>query len=68
MFNKESLIRSFEAMREIEISGRDYYSKLKDDSDCQKAGFDNRFEEIARDEENHSQIIEKVINIIKNNL
>ena len=68
MFNKESIIRSFESMREIELSGRDFYLKMVEDPECKAHDFDKTFDKIATDEDNHAVIIDKIINIIKNNL
>ena len=65
---KEKLIKWFNQMREIEQTARDTYFSIASDPRVSDEEVKKVFREIASDEERHSQIVQKIVNIITNNL
>lgn len=64
---KQNLIRAFLQMKALEESARDFYLKaVQDEAVPEEAR--RVFDDIAKDEARHSQIVQKIVNIITNNL
>jgi rubrerythrin len=66
--NKESLIEYFNQMKGLEEAARDSYLQISSDSRVDKEEIRETFKKIADDENHHSEIVQKILNIIKNNL
>ena len=65
--NKEKLIKEFVMMKGFEKWAGDFYLKISDNPKVE-GEVGETFKEIAEDEYHHAVIIQKVINIINNNL
>jgi rubrerythrin len=65
---KEKLLQYFEDMKGLEESTRDYYKKISLDPSVDNQEVKDTFERISKDEQNHANLIEEVLNIIRYNL
>lgn len=65
---KAKLINDFALMKEIEKSAGVFYLKIASDDRVADENVKKAFREIARDEERHGEIVQKIIDIVKNNL
>lgn len=66
--SKEQLIEWFNQMMEVEKSGKDMYFGIASNPAVMDEEVKKSFREISQDEEHHSQIVQKIINIINNSL
>ncbi len=65
---KDKLISEFTIMKELEESAGDFYLKVAGDERVIDENIKEIFREIAKDEERHAEIVQKIIDITKNNL
>ena len=65
---KEKLTREFEFMRDFEKWAGDFYRQISASPKITEKRIGAIFDDIASDEYHHSEIIQKIINIVKNNL
>ena len=65
---KKKLINEFILMKEFEKSAGDFYLKVASDNRVADENIKEAFREIAKDEERHAEIVQKITDIIKNNL
>jgi len=65
---KEQLIEEFLQMKALEESAADFYSKVSIDSRLDNEEFKIIFKKISLEEEEHTRIVQNIVNIIKNNL
>jgi len=65
---KETLIKWFGQMKEIESSAGDFYLQVASDARVEDEEVKKTFREIAAEEQVHTEIVQKIINIVKNNL
>ena len=65
--NKEKLIREFALMKGFEKWAGDFYLKIADNPKIERETREV-FREIAEDEYHHAKIVQRVLNIINNNL
>jgi len=65
---KEKLIGEFKFMRDYETWAAAFYRQVAKEPDVENKKLGEVFLETADDEIRHSQIIQKIINIIANNL
>lgn len=65
--NKEKILSEFEMMRGLELTAKELYLKIaaSDDADQETK---NIFAKMAEDEQRHSEIVQKIINIATNAL
>jgi hypothetical protein len=66
--NKEKIISEFEMMRDFELSVRDLYIKIINSPDVKEQRIKEIFAKIADDEQRHSELVQKIINITANTL
>lgn len=66
-FDKEKLIREFTQMKDIERSARDFYLLACEDETVAE-DIKIKLSGIADDEDRHMKAVDKILNIIKNNL
>jgi len=65
-FNKQKLVSEFGMMKMIEQDAHDFYVKASQDRDVKDQKIRSCFERIAEDERHHIELVERIINIIKN--
>lgn len=65
-FNKQKLVSEFGMMKMIEQDAHDFYVKASQDRNVKDQKIRNCFERIAEDERHHIELVERIINIIKN--
>ena len=65
---KETFIKWFGQMKEIESSAGDFYLQVASDARVENEEIKKTFREIAADEQTHAEIVQKIINLINNNL
>jgi rubrerythrin len=65
---KSKLKKEFELMRDLEISARDLYVKAGSDPEVTDSQVRTAFRRIADDEQRHSELVDKIINIIETDL
>ncbi|MDO8424739.1 MAG: ferritin family protein [bacterium] len=66
--NKEKMIKEFELMKEYEIWAGNFYHQVSLSPKIKDAEIRKTFEDTAKDESRHAFIIQKIINVINNNL
>jgi rubrerythrin len=66
-YNKEKIIGEFEMMKEMELSAKDFYTKIAGLPDIERQ-LKITFTTIAQDEQRHADIVQKIINIVTNTL
>jgi hypothetical protein len=65
---KDTIITDFEIMKSLEASARDFYLKVCADPKVKDELTLKVFNRIAADEQKHVETVDKIINIIKNNM
>jgi len=65
---REKLVQYFEEMKGLEESTRDYYTKVSLDPSVDNQEVRDTFERISKDEQEHADIIGKVLNLIRYNI
>ena len=63
---KQKLIGEFETMKMIEQDAHDFYAKVSQDPSVKDESVRNCFGSIARDEQHHVELVDRIINILKN--
>ncbi len=63
---KQKLLNEFETMRLIEKDAHEFYLKASTDPNVTNQGVRKCFGSIAEDERNHVEIVERIMNILKN--
>ncbi|MFA5239003.1 MAG: hypothetical protein WC476_04745 [Phycisphaerae bacterium] len=66
--NKEKIISEFEMMRDFELSTKALYIKIINSPDVKEQKIKDIFAKIAEDEQRHSELVQKIINIATNAL
>jgi len=66
--DKKTLIREFETMKEIENSASKFYYEISQNPEVKNKEIKEVFEGISKEEIVHNKIVQRIINIIKNNL
>jgi hypothetical protein len=61
--NKDKIISEFEMMKEFELSVRDLYIRIINSPDVKDQKIKGIFAKIADDEQRHSDIVQKIIDI-----
>lgn len=62
--DKDKLIGDFEMMKSFEASARDLYIKISSDPEVEDERIKNTFKIIAKDEQKHTELVQKIINIV----
>lgn len=65
---KEKILSEFGMMRDFELTARDLYIKISTSPDVKDQNIKDVFAKIADDEQRHSEIVQKIINIATNAL
>ncbi len=63
---KQKLIGEFDTMKLIEQDAHDFYLKASQDPDVMDEKARNCFYKIAQDEQHHVELVDMVVNILKN--
>jgi rubrerythrin len=64
--NKQKLVNEFEMMKMIEQDAQDFYVNASQDRNLKDEKIRNCFGRIAEDERHHIELVERIINIIRN--
>ena len=64
--NKEELIRGFNQMKVLEKEAENFYLQVFSDDRVESGEVKTVFKRIAGDENRHTEIVQKIINIISN--
>ena len=64
--NKQKLVNEFEMMKTIEQDAHDFYVKVSQDRNVKDEKIRKCFGRIAEDERRHIELVERIINIVKN--
>ena len=62
--DKDKLIGDFEMMKSFETSASDLYIKISSDPGVEDERIKNTFKIIAKDEQKHAELVQKIINIV----
>jgi rubrerythrin len=62
--DKEKIIGEFETMKAIEASARDLYIRISSDPRVEDESIKNTFKIIAKEEEQHVELVQKIIDIV----
>ncbi|MBN1816776.1 MAG: hypothetical protein JW828_05420 [Sedimentisphaerales bacterium] len=63
---KHKLLGEFETMKTIEADAHDFYRRAADDPLVTDETMRRRFQEIADDELRHTELVERIMNLIRN--
>ena len=66
--NKKKLIGEFEMMKDFELSVKDLYIRITKSPDVKEQKIKDIFAKMADDEQRHSELVQKIINIAANAL
>ncbi|MHC4085550.1 MAG: hypothetical protein ACYSWZ_04380 [Planctomycetota bacterium] len=66
--DKDKIIGEFESMKSFEESTRDLYIRISSEPSIEDRNIKDVFGKIAEDEQRHAEIVQKIINIVKNAL
>jgi rubrerythrin len=66
--DKDKIISEFETMKSFEESARDLYIRISSDPGVEDERIKNTFRIIAEDEQQHADLVEKIIDIINASL
>jgi rubrerythrin len=66
--DKEKIISEFEMMKEFELSVKDLYLRIINSPDVKDQKIKDIFAKIADDEQRHSELVQKIIDIAANAL
>jgi hypothetical protein len=66
--NKEKIISEFEMMKDFELTARDVYIRITKSPDVKEQRIKDIFAKIAEDEQRHTDLVQKIINIATNAL
>jgi rubrerythrin len=64
--NKQQLISEFETMKLVEQDAHDFYIKASQDPSVKNERIRNCFTKIAEDERYHIELVDRIINTVKN--
>jgi rubrerythrin len=62
--DKDKIISEFETMKDLETSARDLYVRISSAPGVKDRHIKNVFAEIAEDEQQHADLVEKIIDIV----
>ena len=62
--DKDKIIGEFETMKSFEESARDLYIRISSDPGVEDERIKNTFRVIAKDEQRHADLVQKIINIV----
>ena len=62
--DKNKIIGEFETMKSFEASARDLYIRISSDPRVEDERIKNTFKMIAEDEQQHVELVQKVIDIV----
>ena len=62
--DKDKIIGEFETMKSFEESARDLYMRISSDPGVEDERIKNTFRIIAKDEQKHADLVQKIINIV----
>lgn len=65
---RERLVAYFQEMKGLEESARDYYMKVSLDRSFGDQEVKDTFDRIAKDEQEHADIMGKIVTLIENNV
>jgi rubrerythrin len=65
-FNKQKLVSEFGMMKMIEQDAHDFYVKASQDRNVKDQKIRKCFDRIAEDELHHIELVDRIINIIRN--
>ena len=65
-FNKQKLVSEFGMMKMIEQDAHDFYVKASQDRNVKDEEIRKCFGGIAEDERHHIELVERIINIVRN--
>jgi rubrerythrin len=63
---KQKLVTEFETMKLIEQDAHDFYVKASQDQSVKDERVRNCFSKIAEDERYHIELVDRIMNILKN--
>ena len=63
---KQQVLSEFETMKSIEQNAYEFYSNALDNPGLTDKHTRNCFQKIAEDEKHHVELVDRIINIIKN--
>ena len=62
--DKDKIISEFETMKSFEVSARDLYVRISSEPSIEDQNIKDVFGRIAKDEQRHADLVQKIINIV----
>ena len=66
--NKDRIGREFETMKSLELSAAELYDRIAASGETIPANVRTAFENLAKDERRHAEMVDRIINIVHNAL
>jgi rubrerythrin len=63
--SKDKLISEFETMKSFELSARDLYARVAADPTVRQKKVRDTFATLAREEQQHAQVVQEIIDIVR---
>ena len=61
---KEKIVREFETMKSLELSARDMYARIAGDLSVEPQKLRTAFASLAKEEQQHAEVVQEIINIV----
>lgn len=65
---RDRITREFETMKSLELSAHDLYTRIATDRSVEPQKVRNAFSTLAKEERQHADIVQEIINIVANAL
>jgi rubrerythrin len=66
--SKEKLIGEFETMKSFELSAKDLYTRIAADPSVRQKKVRDTFAALAREEQQHAEVVQEIIETIRRSL
>jgi rubrerythrin len=68
MPSKEKIVGEFETMKSFELSAKDLYARIAVDPTVRQKKVKDTFAALAREEQQHAQVVQEIIDLIRQSL
>ena len=66
--SKDTILQEFETMKSFELSARDLYAQIAANPEIGPEKIKTAFNSLAADEQYHANLVQEIINIVRNAL
>jgi rubrerythrin len=66
--SKDKIVAEFETMKSFELSAKDLYARIAVDANIRQKKVRDTFAALARDEQQHAEVVQEIIEIVRSSL